>query len=376
MGRALVRWAATALALTILTLHAVPAAANGAAARPLIPLNTNFWSYWTHYWATWLPDHPVYEMIELTAYEDPEDPREIFVRVFLTEREGRKTQYFYLNDATEVERSRANAFHRDIVYRRSGRAGGPQNLHVAFVDKDGVPIEWTIEFDESAELREHGAGATDSIHSVGSVLLFALRTRTVDTHRDRVLFAGTDYAHGGPPDDGAAGTRSWYNPDYYSAVVVFGRVPFSYEGDAVVNNWGRRFTPLREDPSVYRSGALGPENFIQLELDEAGAMRSYAHFSRGHALRFAFDPPLPPLARLEPGARIGFTASFDEDRPLMAGDIEVRRTAPDTLLLEWRPTTPEWARERAFGSLVRHTETGYELTSGELRAAPGAEGSR
>jgi hypothetical protein len=94
----------------------------------VVPLNTNFWSYWTHYWTTWLPDHPVYEMIELTAYENPEDPADYLVRVFLTEREGRKQQYFYLNDEDEVRRTRANAYFRQIMYRRSGPESGPSQV--------------------------------------------------------------------------------------------------------------------------------------------------------------------------------------------------------------------------------------------------------
>lgn len=340
---------------------------NARVSGPLVPLNTNFWSYWTHYWATWLPDHPVYEMIELTAYESPDGSGNPLLRLLLTERQGRKTQYFYLNDRNEVERSRTNSFYSDLVYRRSGRSDGPQDLYVSFVDKDGVAIEWTIEFDSADELRVHDRGTTDSIHSVGSVLLFALRTRTVDTHRDRVLFDGVNFAHQGAAEDDTPGTRSWYNPDYYSAVIIFGGLQFEYgEQGEVSNSWGRRFAPLPHAPGIYRSNLLGPDNFIWFETDDSNALKSYSHVSRGHALNFVFDPPLPPLPALRPGTSFRFGAYFDQDKPLMSGDIHVREREDGAVLLEWRPSVPEWAVDREFGSLIRGSASGYELLTGEL----------
>lgn len=338
-----------------------------APAAPMLPLNTNFWSYWTHYWTTYLPDHPIYEMIELTAYENPHDPSDVLVRVFLTERAGQKRQYFYLNDESEVRRSRANASYRDIVYRRTGPEGGPQNLYVEFMDKDGVSIQWTVVFPEGAALRDYDAGLTPSIHSVGSVMLFALRTRTIDTYDDRVLFDGANFAYDGAASDATPGTRSWYNPDYYSAILLFGRIQFRQENGVLSNSWGRVFAPLPENPSVYRTDLLGPENFAQFELDNAGRMASYAHFSRGHSFDFAFDPPLPTLADAEDGAQFRFNVSFDGGRSLMAGDVRVHRTASDTVILEWTPCGPEWAVDRDFWSIIRQQETGYELTLTENR---------
>lgn len=335
---------------------------------PVVPLNVNFWSYWTHYWTTWLPDHPVYEMIELTAYEDPSDPDDVLLRVFLTEREGRKQQYFYLNDPREVERTRANALYRNVVYRRTGPQDGPQGLHVAFTDKDGIPIEWTITFPPEARLRDHGSGLTPSIHSVGAVLLLALRTRTVDTHDDRVLFAGVDYASPRSPDDTTRGTRSWHNPGYYSAVLLFGKLQFTYHDGVLSNSWGRRFAPLPGDPFTFRTGDLGPENFAQFVLDSTGGMTSYSHFSRRHSLDFTFDPPLPSVATAQTGTRIRFGASFDNDRNLMTGSIEIQRVAPDAIVLEWVPDEPQWAVGRDFWSKIRLQESGYELTLTEGRA--------
>lgn len=356
--------------------EAVPAgndAAEPAVARglPVVPLNTNFWSYWTHYWTTWLPDHPVYEMIELTAYENPSDPEDVLVRAFLTEREGRKQQYFYLNDEAEVARTRANAFFRDIAYRRSGPDGGPQNLYVEFTDKDGIAIAWTITFPPGARLRDHGSGLTPSIHSVGGLLLFALRTRTADTHDDRVLFDGTDYASRGPADDATARSRSWHNPDYYSAILLFGRLQFTHHDGVLSNSWGRTFAPLPDDPLTFRTGDLGPENFAQFVLDPAGAMASYSHFSRGHSLDFAFDPPIRAVAAAETVTRIRFGASFDNRRPLMAGSIRIHRVAPDVVVLEWVPSEPEWAVGRDFWSVIRFGDSGYELTlTDDRRAIP------
>lgn len=381
----IVRRPITALAVAAAFLApSVEGCASGAGAAatpsspreaPVVPFNSNFWSYWTHYWATWLPDHPVYEMIELTAYENPKDPSDVLVRVFLTERAGRKRQFYYLNDEGEVRRSRAAAHFREIAYRRSGPAGGPQNLQVSFTDKDGVPIEWSIAFDPSARMRDHGAGLTPSIHSLGGILLFALRTRTVDTHDDRAVFAGVDYAHKGGPEDRAPGTRSWFNPDYYSAVLVFGRTGFTVKDGALANSWGRTFQPTPRNPRTYRTSALGrPDNFIVFDTDAKGGIRRYSHFSRGRSLDFRFKPAIPSLAHARDGQVVRFDASFDGRRPLMSGEVRVRRPGPDGMVLEWSPTGPAWALGRDFWSVVRAQDAGYEVTSTADRAAVPASG--
>lgn len=332
---------------------------------PVVPFNSNFWSYWTHYWTTWLPDHPVYEMIELTAYENPADPADVLVRIFLTERAGSKKQYFYLNDEAETRRSRANSYFRDIAFRRSGVAGGPQDLEVSFTDKDGVPIHWSIRFGPDARLRDHGAGLTPSIHSVGSVLLLALRTRTVDTHDDRVSFGDIDYASKRAADDLTRGTRSWFNPDYYSAVIIHGKVAFTWKDGVLTNGWGRTFTRAAGKGGWYRSQSLGPENYIAFRTDRRGGLRSYSHFSRGHSLNFAFEPAIPSVARARGGEKVRFSASFDDRKPLMTGEVRVSRPRPDLINLEWVPTGPEWAIGRDFRSTIRTTETGYELVTME-----------
>lgn len=337
---------------------------------PIVPFNSNFWSYWTHYWATWLPDHPVYEMIELTAWENPKDPADVLVRVFLTERAGRKRQYFYLNNEAETRRSRANSYFRDIEFSRSGVPGRPQSLVVAFADKDGVPIRWTVTFGPEARLRAHGDGLTPSIHSLGGVLLFALRTRTVDTHDDKVTFGGVDYASPRTAEDRTPGTRSWYNPDYYSAVLVHGKAAFAWRDGVLTNTgWGRTFAPSGR-PGRYRSQPLGPDNFIKFEVDREGGLRRYSHFSRGHSLNFAFRPAIPLPARARGGEVVRFSVAFDDRRALMSGNVRIARPEPNLVRLEWVPSGPAWAIGRNFKSDIRLQGEGYELTTAELRAAP------
>lgn len=359
-------------ALACAALGSAPVAAQvparAAANAPIIPINSNFWSYWTHYWATWLPDHPVYEMIELTAWENPSDPSDVFVRIFLTERAGRKAQYYYVNDEGEARRSRANTRYREIQFRRSGARGGPQNLEVRFTDKDNIPIHWTINFDPRARLRSRSAELTPSIHSVGSIMLFALRTRTVDTHDDRVMFGDRDYAHQGSAGDRARGTRSWFNPDYYSAVLVYGRTGFTFADGVLTNSWGRTFSPVAGRPGLFRSNLLGrPDNFIEFSVDRNSAVRRYTHFSRGHSLVLTFTPALPTLARARDGQRLRFSASFDGSRPLMTGDLLVRRPQPDQVVFDWIPSGPAWAVGRNMRSSVSLRDNGYEVTSGDRR---------
>jgi hypothetical protein len=244
---------------------------------------------------------------------------------------------------------------------------GPQSLHVEFTDKDGIPIDWTITFPPEARLRDHGSGLTPSIHSVGAVLLLALRTRTVDTHDDRVLFAGVDHASHRPPDDTTPGTRSWHNPGYYSAVLLFGKLQFTHQDGVLSNTWGRRFAPLPGDPFTFRTGNLGPDNFARFVLDPAGGMTSYSHFSRGPSLDFTFDPPLPSLVNAKSGTHTRFSASFDNNRNLMKGSVEMQGVSPDVIVLEWVPDQPEWALGRDFWSAIRIQETGYELTFTDVR---------
>jgi len=345
---------------------------NAATARdaPAVPFNSNFWSYWTHYWTTWLPDHPVYEMIELTAYENPKNPSDVLVRVFLTERTGGKRQYYYLNKEDEVRRARATAFFREIDFKRSGPAGGPQNLEVSFRDKDGVPIQWKIRFGPEAVLRERSAELTPSIHSLGGILLFALRTRTVDTHDDSVLFGGVDYAAKNAADDRTPGTRSWFSPEYYSAVLVHGRNSFEWKNAMLTNTWGRTFTPARtKNGRIYRSQLLSPENFVEFETDRAGQIRTYSHFSRGHSLNFTFRPAVPTVARARNGQVIRFSVSFDSRSPLMTGGVRIHKDNPDAMVLEWIPAGPAWAIGRNFWSVLRLEGQGYELTTTEKRPA-------
>ncbi|HYE27696.1 MAG TPA: hypothetical protein VEA61_05625 [Allosphingosinicella sp.] len=366
------RPAAAAFAAALLLAAPAPGRADPPverpAAAPLIPFNSNFWSYWTHYWATWLPDHPVYEMIELTAWENPKDPSDRLVRIFLTERAGRKRQYFYLDNEAETRRSRANSHFRDIEYSRSGGPGRPQNLLVAFTDKDGVPIRWRVTFGPEARLRDHGAGLTPSIHSVGGVLLFALRTRTADTHDDEVRFGGVDYASQRPAEDRTPGTRSWFNPDYYSAVLVHGKATFSWRDGVLTNSsWGRTFTPAG-GARRFRSQVLGPDNFIRFDVDRHGGLRRYAHFSRGHSLNFAFRPALPAPARARDGDLVRFGVSFDDRRALMTGTVRIARPEPGLLRLDWVPSGPAWAVGRDFRSELRLQGSGYELATAETRA--------
>jgi hypothetical protein len=346
-----------------------PRSAPAPQTAPVVPFNSNFWSYWTHYWATWLPDHPVYEMIELTAYENPQDPSDVLVRVFLTERAGRKRQYYYLNNQDEVRRARATAFYREIEFNRSGLPGGPQNLEVAFTDKDGAPIRWSINFGPEATLRGREAELTPSIHSLGGILLFALRTQTVDTHDDKVLFAGVDYAAKNPPDDRTRGTRSWFNPDYYSAVLVHGKNSFTWKDGALTNTWGRTFTRTGKGGRTYRSQLLGPENFVTFNVDRHAGIRTYSHFSRGHSLNFSFEPALPTFVRAREGQVVRFSVSFDQRPALMTGDVRIHRLEPDAMVLEWVPAGPSWAVGRNFWSLLRMQGDGYELTTTENRAA-------
>ena len=332
---------------------------------PLIPFNTNFWNYWDHHWLMWLPEHPVYEAIELSSYDNPEDPDYKLIRVFLTEREGNKTQYFYLNDKEAVRRSRANAYYRDIRYRTEGKFGEPLDLYVEFRDKDDQLVQWSVHFEPGQQLRQR-EGLTPSIHSVGSILLFLLRDQTVDTPHGTFAMGGTDYSFKGDPKTTEVRYRSWYNHNVYSAVIVFGSSRFDYGEGRISNSWDREFQQLPGDGNVYVSNPLGYENEIRFETNDQGEIRTYSNISFGHSFRFDFDPALPTIASARSGQRIGYSVSFDEFKHLVRGEITVKREM-NTLLLNWQHAEPDWARERPFESLIIPDGEGYDLRVNENR---------
>ncbi|MDT7833275.1 hypothetical protein RQM59_12845 [Flavobacteriaceae bacterium S356] len=324
---------------------------------PTIPINTNFWNYWDHYWATWLDNHPKYEMIEVTTYDNPANPEYKLVRVFLSEKSGRKLQYYYLNDSIAMKRSRANSFYRDIVYKKKGKKGKPQGLYIKFRDKDDEIIEWTVNFDESAALKRHKKGLTPSIHSVGYILLYHLRTKTVSTTKDKVLFNGKDYAY-----KEEKGKKSWYNKDVYSAVKVYGKNVFTVSDKSLSSNWNRHF---KKQGNVYVSEKLGRQNFIRFEVDNNDQIKTYKHSSFDHTLTFTFNPPLPNYATAKNGQIVDFSVSFDEHQNVTKGKIRVMSKGEDKLIFQWIHDYPEWSKWRPFKSFFKFTDKGYELTTYE-----------
>ena len=333
-----------------------------AKSHPLIPFNTNFWNYWDHYWTSWLKDHPTYEAIELTTFDNPKSDYKL-IRVLLSEKTGIKRQYYYLNDADSVKRSRANAYLRDITYTRKGSPGAPQSLYVKFKDKDDQLIEWTIDFEKDQGMRDHDGGLTPSIHSVGLVQLFHLRTKKVESKTDRVLFDGKDYAF-----DAADGRSSWYNRDAYSSVIVFGKSAFEIQNDAMSDSWGRIYKRSK-DPSQFETGDLSKENFIRFDVDKLDQIRRYRHVSFGHSFTFDFKPALPSSATAKDGQVIQYNVSFDDHENLMTGRILVSRTGSD-IVFTWEHATPEWAKSRSFRSIIQLNPAGYSLTTAERTSGP------
>jgi len=324
---------------------------------PLIPFNTNFWNYWDHYWATWLDDHPKYEMIEVTAYDNLENSDYKLIRVFLSEKSGSKLQYYYLNDSIAMKRSRANSFYRDIVYKKKGKKEGPQSLYIKFKDKDDELIEWTINFDKKAKLGHHKKGLTPSIHSVGHILLYHLRTRTSSTTNDKVLFNGKDYAY-----NNKKGKKSWYNKDVYSAVQVYAKSTFNVANEKISNSWNRHF---KKQGNSYVSEKLGRQNFIKFDLDVDNQIKTYQHISFDHALTFTFDPPLPNYVTAKKGQVVDFSVSFDDRKDLMKGQVRVMSKGKDGLIFQWLHHYPKWSVWRPFKSYFQFTDTGYELITYE-----------
>lgn len=141
---------------------------------------------------------------------------------------------------------------------------------------------------------------------------------------------------------------------------MFGALTFDYQDGVLSNSWGRTFTAVEGDPLTFRSGALGPENFVEVFLDASGGTRALSHLSRGHSLDFEFEPHLPPSDKITDGESYRFTAGFEEGRVLMKGDLNTYRTG-DIVVLEWSPTEPNWALDRDFWTIIQFHENGYSM---------------
>lgn len=339
-------------------------ASDGAA--PFVPINTSFWNAWDHYWTTWMPDHPVYEMIELTAFEDPAYGVEPLIRIILSERAGRKKQIFYLNQHEAVERSRANAYFTPIKFRHWGQTDAPHGMEVKFSLNDGTPVVWTIEFDDRAGLDEYDHESTPSIHSVGSILLFATSKRRQSTYRDSVRFGEVDYAHQGPDDDGVPGIRSWYNEDYFSAVIPFGTLRYRLLDGMLHDSWNRQFEKIENDRNRWRSQDIGPRNHVELYGTDGGGFAGLSHFSFQRSLDILVTPPLAPIDQIRAGDRHAFAVGFEDENPLMIGDVTAVRVGAD-VVLEWAPRKPRWALDRRMWSIIESNESVQTLrTTGNI----------
>ena len=331
---------------------------------PLIPFNTNFWNYWDHYWMTWLDGHPVYEAIELTAFDNPENPEYQLLRVFLSEKTGRKKQYFYLNDQAEVFRSRANSYYRDMIYKKSGDEKAPQNLYLEFKDKDNQLIRWSIDFRNDQILSKHRGGLTPSIHSIGYIFLYHLRIDTASSTNDKVYFDGVDYSFTSNSKHKER-KLSWYNKDIYSAVVIFGKLKFWVKKNRISNSWGRTFEQVPENSKLYRSNLLAKENQIEFEVDERNQLKYYQQKSFEHTFRFTFNPALPNKRTSVDKQKIEFKVSFDDNENLSNGYIIVGKE-DGKILYNWHTNEPEWARARPFKSIFSFNVDGYDLTTLEI----------
>lgn len=326
---------------------------------PIIPFHTNFWNYWDHYWTTWLDDHPVYEAIELTTYENPKDLNKPLIRVFLSEKDGEKKQYFYLNDSSAVKRSRANSFYRDMTYKIEGEKDKPKSLFLSFFDKDSKKIEWKINFSNNENLIIHDGGLTPSIHSVGYVLLFHLRKQKASTRDESLIINGVEYAL---KDNLTESKKSWYNKGAYSSVIVFGKNNFTSDKNGNLTNRGRIF--VKKNGNTYISNEIGPENYISFIVNPFNEITEYKHSSYGKSLIFNFSTPLPNYKTAKDGQTIGFSVSFDDNKDLMKGEVRIMKST-EGLVFTWKPLYPEWATWRAFKSVVSLTDKGYDLVTYE-----------
>jgi hypothetical protein len=327
------------------TLQFAPSAAI--AQTPLVPI-ISFLRHWDHHWYIWLPGDPVYEAVEIMAAERGPGAGPL-VWVFFTERDGPKHQVHYFNDV-RVAAAR-DADYRDIAFTMGGVDGGPREVSVRLVDRDGRPVAIAVGFEPDGKLVTKGAGLTNQIgHSGDRLLLVFFREKNAFAKAWHVTIAGTDVAVPQPGQNHPAPLPAAYSANIFVAGFPFGNEGADF-GDGGSGGEGNkvRFAAAKEAGAWL--APLPDASRIELAAQPDGALAYYRHRNANHLLEIGFDPPLPSAGRFDADANSAFSLSLDGFGDLMAGMVHASRRG-DTIVLDWRFEKPEWARARQLRSKI------------------------
>lgn len=313
---------------------------------PLLPLNTNF-SFWEHHWIHWLPDHPRYEAIEV-ALGGMLPAGERLVRLWFTEREGGKRQLYYFNDMQVASTFGQESRFAPMHFSHSGDPGAPQNLSLSFVDKDGVPIVWTVRFAPGQPLSTAGAGLKhQNGHAAHSVLLFWYVDKGALT-ADAVCSIGGVEHRPKPGGDTQRRVNTAYSSGAYSAVLPYAPSIITPTAQGFHSSWGGREFIRDQFRYTARFKAFHQPASVELLSGSNGALHGYNHAHGDHHFSLALQTPLRPG-----GEPTDFWFKIDGNR------VASGKVMPTAEGLAWEFADPEWAREVGVKTVITATPDGY-----------------
>jgi hypothetical protein len=355
------RWTAFIAALAIWLAGIVMPALGASVQPPLVPLVTGF-AYWDHDWIRWTPEDPIYESIEAQSI-DGADGAPTIARIFLTERRGDKHQVFYLDDARLVAIWRlGEAHYSPITYEIGGKPGAARDLSIAFTDKDGRAIVWTMNFAAAAKLSPEGSGLRTTIeHAANLVYSLPVKEAGAAPTISDLTISGKTWPLGQTFPGAAAGG---YADGTFTSRILLGPHDVTGDPSGAFSLGGRPFftSTLGNGVVRYTWENVAARRAASIEIDtKADRTIAYRHKFGAHVWSFEFLDPLPPLDGLRVGANYRFEVSWDAQRTLVKGVIRTL-AIPGGIKLLWTPTEPGWLTERPFSTELVRAPAGYIMT--------------
>lgn len=372
MNRKLPRMMACAIAL-LASLFTVRAQQQPAApARvllPIVPLLVEY-EYAPLYLMQFLNGHARYAQIEAVIGKGASP----VYQVVLTEKDGRRIWYSNI----EAKVKTLNALGREahlaaIDYKAIRGDGGRQTHGVAFRDKHGQAIRWR--FIPASEPSERGAGLTPR----GNVPGLRLEYRDIGTlagegtaaqFGEQVIEAEPWPERSSPPY--FVGYRGSLTLGHHGSSLALGREEWRVlsapdglrEGAewTLANQHGRerklRVTALRgDDLTLDESGGADSSLSLNARVTPEGwALRSLQLTSAGRTMRLAFTPEL----NLTASGEAAFQLDQSNQPKLAHGTVTIEKQNGGARL-RWQPKAPDWARAKAFETIIKIAANGYTV---------------
>lgn len=359
-----------------------PASAPRQAPLPIVPLLVEY-EYAPLHLQQWISGHAQYTMIEAIVGQGATPA----LQVILTDKDARRV--WYANAETQVKslaQAGKEAHLAAIDYKVVPGESGRQTYGIAFRDRQGQAVRWR--FIPASEPSERGAGLTPLAAAPGLRL----------EYRDLGTLAGEGAAvQVGDQVFEAAPWPERSAPPYFTAYrgsITLGRhigvlasgtqrwritaAPDELRVGAewrLANEHGRerrlQVTARRGDEVTIKevsSNEAGARGVVPSALEfavrataDGWAWRSIRLINDAHEMRISFNPELS-ISR--PGAAGGAEVTWQVDQgnhqKIAHGVVRVE-SQPDGVRLRWQPKAPDWARAKAFETVLKNDAAGYVL---------------